>query len=43
MNGINSHLSLAAKQDVDRRLETEAMKILDELYPKVKSFFFNFY
>ena len=32
MNALNSMLSLAVKQDIDRRVETEAMRVLDELF-----------
>ena len=32
VNALNSMLSLAVKQDIDRRVETEAMRVLDELF-----------
>jgi hypothetical protein len=28
-------ISLSVKQDIDRRIETEAMKFLDEMFEKV--------
>ncbi|KAL7076993.1 hypothetical protein ACQ4LE_003741 [Meloidogyne hapla] len=32
INAMTSMLSLAVKQDIDRRVETEALKILDKIY-----------
>jgi len=32
INALTSMLSLAVKQDIDRRVETEALKILDKIF-----------
>jgi hypothetical protein len=42
MNGITSMLALKVRQDVDRRVDTEAMKILDELFNEEMEVFSQF-